>query len=94
MENKSNFNELAKAALLKGVQTVLETGKEWKDPTLHLPVELAIEAISDSGFENLDNFETNGWDYDWWQSFEYVGKRYTLHGSGYYGGLSFFPNEH
>lgn len=42
------------------------------------------------GAEDLkDKFETNGWQWDFWQYYELNGQQYMLSGSGYYGDLKF-----
>lgn len=84
--------------LFEGIRKTLLTG-ELFESTLHFPVKELMEAIeqefpsfkkkeheSDNG---PDGWSTNGWQWDWWQRFENDGKCYILHGSGYYGGLSF-----
>ena len=36
------------------------------------------------------NFDSNGWDWDFWMEYQKGGKKYTLSGSGWYNtGLSF-----
>jgi hypothetical protein len=34
---------------------------------------------------DLDSFETNGWEWDWWYDAGLNGEEYYLSGSGYYG---------
>ena len=38
---------------------------------------------------NLDNYDSNGWQHDYWNSWDINEIKYTLAGSGYYGGISF-----
>lgn len=38
---------------------------------------------------NLDNYNSNGWQHDYWRSWNINETKYTLAGSGYYGGISF-----
>lgn len=40
-----------------------------------------------------DSFDTNGWQYDWWQQVVSFGKTMTLSGSGYYGGAEITKDE-
>ena len=47
----------------------------------------------DSNQDKNEGFETNGWEWDWWQDFNHEGRAYTLSGSGYYGGHEFELNE-
>jgi hypothetical protein len=88
------------ADLIPKIQHVLDTGKPWKDKTLHHPVEALVVAIlTIDGIERevipgeshygIVGFDTNGWQWDWLQQFKYKGKSYILSGSGYYGGHSF-----
>jgi hypothetical protein len=86
-------------ALLPKIQAVLDTGTPFEDEQLHMPVEaivngiLSIPGVTRKKFEDarygIDGFDTNGWQWDWWQHFTHNGKEYTLSGSGYYGGHSF-----
>lgn len=39
-----------------------------------------------------DDFDTNGWDYDYWLPFTYNGVRYTIFGGGYYGGVKVYKD--
>jgi hypothetical protein len=94
MKTKLNDDELA--ALLPKIKTALETGKEWVDENLHYPAGAIIDAVQciegveiDRDSDAPQGFGTNGWEWDWWQAFTYQGKKYTLSGSGYYGGHRF-----
>lgn len=64
---------------------------EWKS-TLHFPVVELEYALWQLGFERVE-VETNGWEWDWWRTYEKDGKGYTLSGSGYLGHLKFYPAE-
>jgi len=96
---KSKLTKEETAFLIPKIQEVLKTGEEWIDEDLHHPVEAIVGAVlsisgmkrrtSDDPSYGVDGFETNGWQWDWWQQFEYKGKPYTLSGSGYHGGHSF-----
>jgi len=49
----------------------------------------ADKILKDLGFEQ-GNFDSNGWDWDFWQDYEKDDVKYTLAGSGWYNnGLSF-----
>lgn len=83
--------------LLPAIKRVLQTGEAWESEILHYPAGAIIAAVlSIKGMtkkttdDNDEGFETNGWQYDWWQHFAYNGKKYTLSGSGYCGGHSFY----
>lgn len=86
--------------MLTPEQLVLQTGKMWEDKELHYPACAIINAVlSIPGVakiatdESREGFDTNGWQWDWWQYVTYNGKNYTLSGSGYYGGHSFFVSD-
>lgn len=70
------------------------TSTMWKAPDLHFPIDVLLEEITAAGFEvDDDSFDTNGWQWDWWIKMEKNGSRYTLSGSGWYGGLKFYVSE-
>jgi hypothetical protein len=45
-------------------------------------------------YSQQDDFDTNGWDYDYWIRFTINDKKYTVYGSGYYGGVTFAVREY
>lgn len=47
------------------------------------------EYIEELGGEDLQEFDSNGWQWDFWMYFLYNGQRYMLAGSGYFGDLTF-----
>jgi hypothetical protein len=96
---KKYLTPTEKDALMPKIRRVLETGEPWEDDDMHHPVEAIVNAIlsirgmkrkaCDEPQYGIDGFETNGWQWDWWQNFTFQGKNYTLSGSGYYGGHGF-----
>lgn len=100
---KTKLTQDEKDVLLPHIKGVLNgDDKRWEDKNLHHPAGAIIDAITKiKGVEKKeseddcgqDGFDTNGWQYDWWQRFSYKGKDYTLSGSGYYGGHSFGPSD-
>ena len=51
---------------------------------------IAEQIILELGFQDEDNFECNGWDWDFWKKYSKDGVTYTLAGSGWYNnGLTF-----
>ena len=94
---KTKLTKDESEALLPKIRQVLETGKPWEDEILHHPAGAIIDAVltikgvkkkkTDEG--NGEGFDTNGWQWDWWQHFKHNGKEYILSGSGYYGGHAF-----
>lgn len=97
---KLKLTDVEQADLLPKIQAVLDTGEPWNDETIHFPVEAIVSAVlSVKGMnrkvseESRNGFDTNGWQYDWWQNFTFKGKDYVLSGSGYYGGHAFELSE-
>lgn len=94
---KTKLTNSEAAALLPQIERVLKTSEPWEDEELHHPAGAIIDAVltipgiqkSETETNNSEGFDTNGWQYDWWQHFTHNGKEYTLSGSGYYGGHSF-----
>lgn len=100
---KTKLTDSESADLLPKIRAVLDGGEPWEDEQLHFPVEAIVSAILtipgvkraklEDGQYGVDGFDTNGWQWDWWQNFEHNGKRYVLSGSGYYGGHGFHPAD-
>lgn len=98
---KKQLSEAELESLLTNIRRVLETGKPWEDETLHHPSGAIIDAIltikgmakKETEEGNGEGFDTNGWQYDWWQHFTHGGKEYTLSGSGFYGGHAFHISD-
>lgn len=98
---KTTLTESEKAELLPNIQRVLETGEPWEDEYMHHPAGAIIEAVltiegmakKETEEGNGEGFDTNGWQWDWWQSFKHGDKEYTLSGSGYYGGHAFHVSD-
>jgi len=93
---KTKLTSTEIAQILPDTLAVLSGEKKgWERATLHHPAGAIIDAILEikgvAKFkdEESEGFDTNGWQWDWWQEFVYQGKRYTLSGSGHYGGHSF-----
>ena len=96
---KLQLTESETAELLPKIQNVLDTGEGWEGDELHHPVEAIVAAILTipgvereeipDGRYGVEGFDTNGWQWDWWQQFKHDGKSYTLSGSGFYGGHEF-----
>lgn len=79
----------------EAISKVLETGEGWEDESLHFPVGELVDVVSHLGLiKDEDGFDTNGWQWDWWQRFtDKKGQLWILAGSGYYGGVSFAKEE-
>jgi hypothetical protein len=64
----------------------------FKTETLISP-DKADQILKENGFAQKD-FESNGWDWDFWMTYEKDGCEYTLGGSGWYNnGLHFSKNS-
>lgn len=50
------------------------------------PIANALEKLGAT--VDHDNFDTNGWQWDWWLPAKYQGKKISLSGCGYYGGAT------
>ena len=75
------------------MEEVCKTKQTWKGK-LHFPVGALVQEAEKAGFTvHQDDMSTNGWQWDWWIDMEKDGERYTLGGSGYYGGIRFFVAE-
>jgi hypothetical protein len=66
--------------------------KSFTTSTLMSP-DVVAKIILESGFEEGD-FDSNGWDWDFWQTYTKDGVKYCLSGSGWYNrGLTFGITE-
>lgn len=94
---KTSLTAIEIQTLISHIESVLKTGKAWEEDEMHHPAGAIIDAVltikgmkkDESNEESNRGFQTNGWQYDWWQQFVYKGNNYTLSGSGYYGGHGF-----
>jgi len=85
--------EYFKERNLEGIQKALTVGEDWSTED-SLPVQDVLDILEELGcIIDLDSFETNGWQYDWWCNFGYQGFSYTLSGCGHYGKLSIYREE-
>ena len=65
----------------------------WDAPNEHYPLMALNAAILEiAGVEEVDR-DTNGWAWDYWQYYSFEGKQFTLSGSGYHGGHTFYERE-
>ncbi len=88
--------------VIDGIKSVLAGGPDFESD-LHFPVGDLIEGVKgaipgieekeDDSDNGADGFSSNGWQWDWWQRFQYEGKTYILSGSGWHGGTSFSSEE-
>jgi len=52
-----------------------------------------IKAVEELGGQNLDDFDTNGWQWDYSMTFAYLDKKYGLSGDGYHQNFCIFELE-
>jgi hypothetical protein len=53
------------------------------------PPDVFFEILKDKGIDiDSDEWDTNGWQYDYWQNFTHNDIKYQVSGGGYYGKLS------
>ena len=67
-----------------------------KDKTEGYPLcpQDAIDCLEKKlGFKDLDEFDSNGWQYDYWIEVEFGEKEYIISGSGYYGNLHLYDED-
>jgi hypothetical protein len=90
------YSKAIQEQVIPHLNEVCKTKETWK-AELHFPVGALVEEAKKDGFtlddEYRDFLDTNGWQWDWWFNLEKDGEHYTMGGSGYYGGLSFFVKE-
>ena len=82
-----------KAAVIEGILNVLDgTLKKYETEEYEAPANV-IKFMVAKRYEQVGEFETNGWQYDWWLTFAKDGKSFTAFGCGYDGGFMFEPAE-
>ena len=77
--------------LLKDYLEKLETEEEFKiNVSMTLSPNEAIEVLNGQGFHEVGDFDSNGWQWDWWESFYNKDRDIfiNLNGSGWHGGVS------
>jgi len=97
---KLKLTSKEKSDLLPKIHSVIDTGKPWEGKQLHYAAGAVIDAVlsipgmkKKASDDAVEGFETNGWQWDWWQKFSHKGVDYTLSGSGYYGGHGFHLSD-
>ena len=84
--------ELLKKEMEDGVKAVL-SGEKKKYTAKNINPEMIDEFMIGCGWERDGEFESNGWDYDWWWNYTNGEKKFTAFGGGYYGHFEFGPHE-
>ena len=75
-----------------GIKNVID-GKEKEWSSAFLCPDDVCGYLTSIGFEEHPDIDTNGWEWDYWIHYEQDGKKWTVSGCGYYGGISFAPKE-
>jgi len=60
-------------------------GSSYKSKLPDISPETMVQTFMRAGGELDDDYDTNGWELDYWQKGTYKGRRYMLSGSGWYG---------
>ena len=80
MKNKNILEEIRDYA-----QNPNKDGKSWEAG--HVPIQEIINIMESEDWKE-EEFDSNGWQYDWWLTMSKGNIVATFSGSGYYGGLS------
>lgn len=77
----------------KEVPKVIKGEKEIYETNLISPSDMH-DILCELGLESIQPFETNGWQWDFWETWlgdgdDNICDKFMLSGSGYYGGMSF-----
>lgn len=84
--------EQAKVEAFEAMKEMLEGKRVTYEAHLLSPY-MIIDIFDSLNMEYNDDFETNGWQLDYWFGGTYKDKEIRVSGSGYYGGLSFYLDE-
>ncbi len=95
MKSKTNLEKLTDLIFLEMIQGIDEVliGKRKTFKSKYICPEMIKTYMLGCGWKDGDDFETNGWQYDWWMNFTKGDLKYTAFGSGYYGKFEFFKTE-
>lgn len=86
---KEELKEYYKESIKKVISGEAE-GIEFKT---WLAPDTVRDICEELGLTYKDEFDCNGWIWDFWDQYEYNGESYTLAGTGYYGSMAFSKNE-
>ena len=87
----NNITSLINEDMVCGIANVL-SGRFEGFNSSHITPSMIKEYMESLGWESGE-FETNGWQYDWWIQFTKNNASYTASGSGYYGKFKFSKSE-
>jgi hypothetical protein len=81
-------------AFLAQMVEVITGRKDTTDKVDYISPDQAEKLLLSAGFKiESKDFDTNGWDYDYWLTLKINGKFFVVTGSGYYGQLQFYIQE-
>ena len=88
---KKEVKEQVKKWMIDDIQSVIQGEKENVELLYCRPADVQ-EYITSIGGE-LDDFETNGWQWDYWVKVKIGESNYMLSGDGYYGNSADFSKQ-
>ena len=91
-EGHEYYKNLFRKDLIYEIMQVVNGERPSCESHLHFPLWSICDVLEEFGFKQ-DEMDSNGWQFDYWHTFDYQGKSYTVYGSAYYGGFSFYPSE-
>lgn len=59
----------------------------------YLSMNAVVKIAEGLGMVNLDDLDTNGWQWDAWMTFKINNEYYVVEGAGYYGGVKFYKQD-
>lgn len=75
---------------LEQVKEVIEGKRTSTDEVKFLPPSIVLDFIVNLDYDFTDvDFDSNGWQWDFWKYVRVNGKQYVISGCGWYGGLTF-----
>ena len=80
--------EKLKQEMQRGIDDVF-THKEESFESNGICPNMVKEYLEGMNWKQVGDLETNGWDYDWWLTFEKGKEKFVASGSGYYGTFKF-----
>lgn len=92
-EGNEYYKNLLRKDMIEEIMQVVSGEKDSVKSHLHFPLWSICDVLEENGFTQGE-LDSNGWSYDYWHTFDYNGKSYTVGGSAYYGGFSFYPSEY
>lgn len=86
---KDETKQQIKDWMIEGIQSVLTGEVEHVELLFTRPADVS-NYIKSIGGEDLNDMDTNGWQWDYWMTFKVDDKDYMLSGDGFYGNTATF----